>query len=406
MVLATGVVGLCLHLGELAADEEKGRPWSWWLRSAGIYALASLGIGGLFALVHAARLIAVTNAQNLIHGYYLAGLVVWSGLAALLFLAQPRPTKTARGAIAFAYLLPAILALLLIVNTNISIVSADVLYKQGLKYDNQSQWDNAIYYYGEAIKLAPSEDFYYLFLGRALMERGKQETNVPRRDVYFQDAFAALQRAKALAPLNTDHTANMGRLYRTWAELDTNATTRAERLQTALGYYAEAVQLSPHNAQLYNEWGLVLYELGDLDQALIKYDESLVLDQQFSQTYLLKGDVYLARKEWAQAIQVYQHVLAIDPKAVQAWSALAYAHSQSGDLTLAITDNVKVLEYAPNDYVTLKNLAILYREVGLPSEAVAAAQRALAVAPESDRQTLQDFIAEQQVLIGQGEQGP
>ena len=169
-------------------------------------------MGGIFALAHAARLATVVEPQTLIQGYYLAGLLVWAGLSVVFFLAQPRPTKAMHGTIAAGAVVLLALALLLIVNTNVSPVSADVLYKQGLRYDGQSSWDNAIYYYREAIKSAPQEDYYYLFWGRAMMERGKLETSAQGRDVYFQTAFDALVEAKRLSPLNTDHTANMGRL--------------------------------------------------------------------------------------------------------------------------------------------------------------------------------------------------
>lgn len=400
LVLGTWFVGLCLSVSELAAEEDKEHSARWWARSAGLYALVSLGVGGIYALIHAAQLTSTTiNAQNLIYDYYLAGLLVLIGLGVVLFFAQARPAKPAQGFGVVGGVVVLVLALVLIINTNISIVRADVLYKQGLRYDSASSWDNAIYFYQEAIKLAPKEDYYYLFRGRALMERAKEESDTDTRDALFEAAFEALVEAKQLNPLNTDHTANMGRLYRTWAEMDSDTESQQNKLEKAAAYYAEAVQLSPHNAQLYNEWGLVYYELGDLDQAMVEYEQSLVLDQEYSDTYLLMGDVYLARQDWAAAAQVYERALALDDSTVQAWSALAYAYSQSGDLQQAISTNLQVLVYAPEDYTTLKNLAILYRETEQPLAAIDAATRALAVASDEDKAAIQNLIEQEQAKL-------
>jgi tetratricopeptide (TPR) repeat protein len=405
MVAGVWLVGLVLHVCE-ADDEGAAHDARSWVGSAAIYALASLSVGGIYALVHAAQLISVTKAQDLMFSYLAAGMVAWVGLGAVLYLTQSRPTKAVQGAWTLIVLLPLALSLLLIINANISPVRADVLYKQGLKYDGASSWDEAIYYYRESIKLAPKEDYYYLFWGRALMERAKTEEAVETRDLLFETAVGALEVAKGLNPLNTDHTANLGRLYRTWADLDTNGKTQLDKLKLASDYYAQAVTLSPRNAALYNEWGLVYYTLGDYDTALAKYQESLALDQEFAQTYLLIGDAYLTQQQWVEAVGIYEQAVTLEGETVQAWSALAYAQSKAGDFAEAISANLQVLTYAPDDYVTLKNLAILYRETAQPQAAIDAAARALAVAPDADKAAIEDLIAQEQAKLQKDGQTP
>ena len=103
---------------------------------------------------------------------------------------------------------------------------------------------------------------------------------------------------------------------------------------------------------------------------------------------------------------VYQQATTLEDSAVQAWSALAYAHSQANELTQAISANLEVLGYAPGDYTTLKNLAILYRETGQPQEAIEMAQRALAVAPDADKPAIQDLIEQEQAKLQEVEPQP
>ncbi len=58
-------------------------------------------------------------------------------------------------------------------------------------------------------------------------------------------------------PLNTDHSANLARLHRRWADLKAaDPAARQQELETAAEYYRQATNLSPNNAQLWNEWAL------------------------------------------------------------------------------------------------------------------------------------------------------
>lgn len=402
VVLATFVVSVLTVVAEVASLEPRGRRAEWWAYALGIATMIAGWLGLLFGLVHAARLGPGVEPSDLIYGFYAAVLIVLLGLATVLYLGQPRPRATVSGALSLGYVATLVAALLVANWANIRIVKADVLYKNGLKFDSEGAWDNAIGFYGRAVELCPAEDFYYLFYGRATMERAKQERDLKAREVFFDRALTALVRARDLNPLNTDHTANMGRLYRTWAEMDDNAAKRSEKLQRSLQAYEAATRLSPHNAQLYNEWGLVYYLMGDYVRAQAKYDESLVLDKQFGQTYILIGDLHLARKEWTDAARAYEQAVAMDPGFVQGWSAIGYAYSQLGEWEGAITANLKVLDLSPKDYGTLKNLAILYNQTNRPQQALPYAERALALAPQQDKPTLESFVTQLRAKQGGG----
>jgi tetratricopeptide (TPR) repeat protein len=138
---------------------------------------------------------------------------------------------------------------------------------------------------------------------------------------------------------------------------------------------------------------------GDSTEALAKLQRSLELDQQFTQTFLLLGDLHLSREEWQEAVEAYQQLTNLDPESVPAWSAIGYAYSQLGQLDRAIDANNRILQTKPDDYNTLKNLALLYGEVNNPGDAARYAQLALAGAPEQDKAGLRQYIEEQQALL-------
>ena len=392
LIFGTGLIASLACLGEVALTLLKPPSARWWLLSGARVLGPALLIGLLYGFIHAARLAPGVEIADLIYEFAVAMLILWAILAVALGIAGGSRGKTSLGIGLAVGIALSVACLFFADAVNLRPIKADTLYKQGLKFDQESAWDNAIYFYQQALDVAPREDFYYLFNGRAYMEKAKQETNRQMQQAYFEEALRSLLRARELNPLNTDHTANMARLYRTWGEKEPDAQVRQERLYTALRGYEEATVLSPHNAQLFNEWGLVYFMLGDMPSAKAKYSQSLALDDEFIQTYLLIGDIYWTQKDWPNVINTYEKTVALNPKFVQGWSALGYAHSQVGELEQAIEANSRVLEFLPADYGTLKNIAILYNQLGRSSDALIHAKRALAVAPDKDKPVLESFV--------------
>jgi hypothetical protein len=146
--------------------------------------------------------------------------------------------------------------------------------------------------YEEAIELAPQEDFYYIFLGRAQLEQARDEGDSTRRETYLAQTLETLERAQALNPLNPDHIANLARFHQTAAELEADSAAREAHLRAADGYYDEATTLSPQNVILWNEWaGLQWYSLRDEAQACRLLEHSLELDPEFEQTQQQYADI-------------------------------------------------------------------------------------------------------------------
>ncbi|HUV95382.1 MAG TPA: tetratricopeptide repeat protein [Anaerolineae bacterium] len=434
LVIATFVISLLAAVCETVEHESEEREVKWWLLSFGAFALGAGGIGGLFACIHAARLGPRTDLSSLVNEYYLGMAFVAIIVASILYLGPSRPDLVSGGAVALGYPALILLSILFIQSRNMSIIKADTLYKQGLMFDNANQWDQAIQFYQRAVDVAPTEDFYQLFRGRALMERARLEQEPMLRDVYFQRAVDSLTEARRLNPLNTDNTWNLGRLYRAWGELSPDPAAGQDRLRLSTEFYAQATELSPQNAQIYNEWGDVCRLLGDLDQALVRYKQSEALDQEYAQTYFLLGDLHLARQEWREAIQAYETGLAVDASYVRGWTVLAFCYSRMGEWSQAIEANLRALELVPEDQVTLKNLAACYAQLGQWDKAIQAnaralrlnpddyytlknlsllhnqvhreadalsyAERALAVAPEQEKEALEAFVLQLRDQVG------
>jgi tetratricopeptide (TPR) repeat protein len=268
-----------------------------------------------------------------------------------------------------------------IVNVNIKTVQADTYYKQGLAYEGAGAWDGAVVLHGEAAKLEPAEDFYYLFLGRALLqlaagqpvgnatlptdtarlsqeellgviERGLRARN---REDLMRASYAALIGAQRLNPYNTDHSANLARHNRSWAFTDalgpndapTNALLRQlaitqakgvdlKRLNQSLTYYRQATSLSPQNAQLWNELATTQFIMGDTDAALATLRHSETLDPIYYQTFIIRGDMLATIGDRAGALAAYRKAAALASGDQGILSAVGVYSAQTGDNDAAL----------------------------------------------------------------------
>jgi len=378
--------------------------------SAVAYALITLAVWLGYGLWHASRMrwALISGPQGperlSFHfvGYVFALAILWIGLAAALYLESPRPARPwlRNGMLALGVgLLLGAGAGAAIAAVNVSLVRADVFYKQGQAAEAYGQWDTSIALYRKAVALAPDQDYYYLFLGRAQLQKAQGLTDPEEREALVREAEKTLQRARDLNPLNTDHTANLARTYQVWAQWTPDPTVRRQRLEKALDYFRQATQLSPHNAQLFNEWGETYELMGQPEEAEARYHESLALDSQFYMTYWRLGQMYLARNDLPRAEEMLTKALEFNPDYVQARSALGVVYARQGRLSEALAENLKVIAAVPNDYISRRNLTYLYLQMGQTREALNQAWAARALAPDSERQAMDDLLLEVEAAL-------
>ncbi len=297
--------------------------------------------------------------------------------------------------------------------TNTRIVQADMAHKVAQPWDRQARWEAAIPLYEQAINLAPEQDQYYLFLGRAYLEAANRSTDRVEQETILNVAQGELQRALALNPLNPDHSANLGRLLQRWARTTTDPNEADVRLNAANGHYETALMLSPNSAALWNEWARFDLNLRqDYEGALSKLEKSLSLDDQFNETYGVLGDYWTQvgaaegdpakqQADYKKAISYYQQSIVAEafkpgtPPSLTARLGLAAAQRTLGNLDAAIASYEEVLTLAGPEYnlwSVQEMLAEIYLEKGDKAKALDYANQALAAAPEADKARVQELI--------------
>ncbi len=258
----------------------------------------------------------------------------------------------------------------------------------------------AVPHYQRAVQLAPHEDFYYLYLGRALLEAATVTTDTAQQEAILRETERVLLQAQALSPLNTDHSANLARMYQRWADLPAGQAQRETLLALASRYYEMATSLSPNNPILWNQWAtLYFYSMGDEEGFWQRINRSLEVDDGFEQTWLIIGDVRMMKGDLAGAGEAYHRALEIMPHMPQVWNALARVYLQQGQNDAAVEALNRSLELEPQGawaWDAHRLLAIAYYQMGSPEMARAEAQTALQMAPEDQKPAIEQLLGQLQ----------
>ncbi len=316
-------------------------------------------------------------------------------------------------------MLLAVTAVFVILATNIRVVQADMVYKRGRFFEGEAattgdptSWDSAIAIYQDAIDRAPSEDFYYLFLGRAYLERSNVTADLAEQAQLLAEAEQQLFIAQDINPLNTDHTANLARLNTRWAAVSATDGERAQHLQAAEQYYRRALDLSPQNSVIRNEYArLVLAQGQNCADSLTIYEQSATIDPFYTDTFFAWAEAAVscattaneaeADPFLAQAVDALQQGLALDPDNARAWvrAGQLYEQIERYDEAIAAYDQSLLLDPTQQEIPAwnVKYLqAQIYQEMGDLDQAEAKANEALAVSPAEYQGEIQLFIQQLQ----------
>ncbi len=500
MFLATLALGVVIFASELTLSGAfKGNNASVAPAAALIGAIAVF-VWVAFGTFVAGRLVAfITSGQNSVDSIlgiaeqlaafpayvYLLIIACMLGGAWVLRGEGPAPVKGLNGIGGLITGLIGIPVLALAVSySNLQPIQADIIYKQASPWDQQGArllggpdlpiqgWDMAVEHHRRAIQLAPNEDFYYLWLGRALLEKARSIPNpklvtnlISDSDTFnkviddgvsnwnrpygrnalpsaglgqsdlLQAARIILEEARVINPLNTDHSANLARMWLQTVDVVADPAEKEKRYANANREYGAATSLSPNNAQIYNEWANLLMRRGEYDGAQAKLDRSLAIDQKFDATRLLRASLFLTQAEQAngrknQATQLIATLkptdtvkladakttlaasetqwkdllrkaqpeldaaLLLNPKGAQTLSQLTYVSQQLGDFRAAIGFAQKMVDINPKDWSAYRNLALLYNETKQKDKAIEAAKAAAAAAPQDQVAALQQLAAQ------------
>ncbi len=303
-----------------------------------------------------------------------------------------------------------LLSCVIIYQRNIRIIQADIAFKLGESFSKPGSWPVSIQIYQHAIELAPREDYYYLFLGRSYLEYAREINDASQRESLFAQAKADLSLARALNPLNTDHTANLARLYSLWSLNTQDEKLKDERFQESNRYFEQATSLSPNNSRIWGEWAVLLMSKPEThSQALPKLMTAYQLDPAYDWVAYLFGEYYRIQAFRIESAEERKPIielsisnylkaanLAEDANNKRTYALMAAQLAIEGDLASqaisALESVLAVPSQEPDNWKYEQLLAQLYLQLGERDKALSHAQNALMFSPPDQRQAIEEFI--------------
>ncbi|HEY1785400.1 MAG TPA: tetratricopeptide repeat protein [Pirellulales bacterium] len=155
----------------------------------------------------------------------------------------------------------------------------------------------------------------------------------------------------------------------------------AGRLAEAAAVYRELLALRPDVAEVHNNLGAVLRNLGQADEALAHCEQALALRPDYAEAHYNLGAVLRDRGKLDQAAARYQQALALRPDYADAHYNLGVTFAQQGKLEQAAARFEHAIALRPNHPDSYYNLGVVLRGQGKLQPAVACYEQALALKP-------------------------
>jgi cytochrome c-type biogenesis protein CcmH/NrfG len=183
----------------------------------------------------------------------------------------------------------------------------------------------------ESIVLAVAGIFLGVLVGWVI---GSQQATTPRLGTpaaAVQEAAGQAPAAQGAPPVRQIDEAQVQALQRLASQNAGDVQSRvqlgnlyfdAERYQDAIGWYDQALKISPKDANVSTDLGVAYYQLNQPDRALQQFDYSLQVDPKHAKTLLNQGIVRAFGKQDLQgAAASWQKLLEVAPASAEAATA-------------------------------------------------------------------------------------
>jgi tetratricopeptide (TPR) repeat protein len=248
--------------------------------------------------------------------------------------------------------------------------------------------------FNRAIQLNPT--FVHLALygkGKALAEQGKYQAAITvlealllkqpnytpalnELSVFYrtlkedEKALAAIHKAIQLSPQNAN-------LYNEKWEVLSNL----KRHQESLSAINQAIALSPR-AAFYSNRGVTYKVLKNYPKAIADYTKAIAINPEYAEVYSNRGAAYLNLKEYLKAITDLNKAIAINPALAFAYYNRGTTYSTLKDYPKAITDYDKAIAINPELVEAYSNRGTTYKALKDYPKAIADYDKAIAINPE------------------------
>jgi Tfp pilus assembly protein PilF len=200
----------------------------------------------------------------------------------------------------------------------------------------------------------------------------------------YRDPIALWKDTLAKNPTSFLALNNLGDEYKVLAnQPGTSAAQKAEYRALARECYAKEYQVAPNQAIAHWQWGLLLEEDGDLDDARKEMEIAVEKEPRFVLAMNSLASIFLKKHDPAAADQMYQRLLAIEPRFALARYNYAVELEAEGKFDEAIAEYQQAIRDKPDEADALYNLGnLLLTKKQRPDLAAVLYAEAISVDPD------------------------
>jgi len=153
------------------------------------------------------------------------------------------------------------------------------------------------------------------------------------------------------------------------------------QVDEAIAKYQRTLEINPNYAIAHSNLGDALLHQGHVDDAITQCQKALEMDPNLAAAHSNLGNAFLQKGQLDEAIAEFQKASEIEPYDAEAHSNLGNALSYKGQLDEAMTQCQKALEIDPGLAAAHGNLGNVFLQKGQVEEAMVQYRKALEISP-------------------------
>ncbi len=150
----------------------------------------------------------------------------------------------------------------------------------------------------------------------------------------------------------------------------------------AIADFTESLKIDPESAPSHHFRGAAYAQRGKYDLAIADFSEAIRIDPNLTNAYFIRGEIFRTAKQFDRAIEDLTQVIRLDPKHVLAYNSRGEAYSVTGKPDAAIADFEEAIRLAPKYMSPYQNRAVVYYGLGNMDKAIADADDAIRLNPK------------------------
>ena len=222
------------------------------------------------------------------------------------------------------------------------LAAAGQFYSAGRSYLGVGDYEKALPYFAEAIKINPNSAEAYFQIGYCLAKLGR-----------YPEAIEPYRRANLIKPDDIDTLNNLCVAY-----------GLVGRYQEAIETCEQAIRIKADLPEAHNNLGWTYHKLGRYPEAIESCRQAIRIKPDFAFAHYNLGNNYIALKKFDEAIESFKQAIRIKFDYAEGHLNLGAAYNQTGRYDEAVESYKRAIQIKPGLAEAHLNLGMTYLRVG------------------------------------------